>query len=246
LGIADGHNVVAPVCDVTEGLEPHYSGHGHWYRLDGVNQNSETMQWVFKEPMILPAKEYKLWYNEDLTGGTEGDNRGSACYDVEVHEAEACNQFAPLQFNKVCTSARGDKPGKITLPADTCVTEIDIYWISGSVSCGGASRSSHFGCDDLEGLVWTAAGSKTLLMPLESNTVGVTKTNHGHAHWYHMEGVSRSSRLLEMKLKPEIGALKLSGDLNLWYNEDLTGGTEGDNVGTACYEVAVHRAETCK
>merc|ERR1719313_1606916 len=39
--------------------------------------------------------------------------------------------------------------------------------------------------------------------------------------------------------------LQVSGALDLWYNEDLTGWTEGDNSGTACYEISVHRSTSC-
>jgi len=182
--------------------------------------------------------------HEDLTGGTEGDNHGHACYDVVMQKGQTCNVLAPLQFGNVCTSAKGGQHGAINLPVDTCVTEIDIYYISGHVSCNGAGGASNFGCGaDGIGLVWTKGGTNEIIMPHQNQVIGMTKTDHSHAHWYRMQGVTQTTRTLPMKLS---GApIKVSGELDLWYNEDLTGGTESDNDGTACYEVAVHRALSC-
>jgi len=161
LVITDEGKVTAPVFDTTNGMTPHYSNLAHWYKMDGVNKNSDSMDWVFKEPVQFLAKEYKLWYNEDLTGGTESDNRGQACYDVVMHTSDSCSALAPLQFGNVCTSAKGDAHGTINLPQDTCVTAIDIYFIQGSVSCSGDGGHSNFGCgNDLMGLVWTEGGKK--------------------------------------------------------------------------------------
>lgn len=245
LVLADGAQVTAPVFDSTAGMTPHYSGHAHWYRMDGVSKNSDKMTWTFHQPALFESKEYKLWYNEDLTGGTEGDNRGDACYSVAMTTADTCTALAPLQFRSVCTSARGNAHGSIELPADTCVTEIAIHHINGWVSCAGSGAQSNFGCGaNLMGLVWTQSGSSDVIMPKAGQVEGIRRTGHGHAHWYHMDGVSKNTRTLSMKM---LGgrAMKVSGGLNLWYNEDLTGGTEGDNAGRACYEVAVHRARDC-
>jgi hypothetical protein len=247
LVITDESRVTAPVFGATNGFTPSYSSHAHWYTLSGVSHDSETMDWVFKEPFRFAAKEYKLWYNEDLTGGTEGDNRGEACYDVVVHESEsACAALAPLQFANVCVSAKGDAHGTIDLPQDTCVTGIDVYFISGSVSCAGSGGRSNFGCGtDLVGLVWTEDGKTEVVMPRQDQVDGMTQTTHSHAHWYTMSGVGKDTRTLPMRLKSGVAPLKVSGKFDLWYNEDLTGGTESDNDGTACYEVAVHRALSC-
>jgi len=86
---------------------------------------------------------------------------------------------------------------------------------------------------------------KEVIMPKEDQVDGMTRESHAHAHWYKMNGVGKTTRTLPMKLKSGMAPLKVSGELDLWYNEDLTGGTESDNAGTACYEVAVHRALSC-
>jgi len=257
LVLGDGGAVTAPVFGTTAGMTPHFSGHAHWYKMDGVKGDSSAMHWVFNQPVMLPGsgaygnKEYKLWYNEDLTGGTEGDNRGEACYDVKMETAETCHILAPLQFGQVCTSAQHGQHGTINLPSGTCVTQIDLHHINGHVSCYGGKNGegsggeSNFGCStDLIGMVWTNADQNEVIMPT-TDVEGLTRTGHGHAHWYHMAGVGTTTRTLTMKLKAGVRPLKVHGALDLWYNEDLTGGTESDNHGRACYEVAVHRALHC-
>jgi hypothetical protein len=254
LVIQDGNDALtAPVYDVTVGMTPKYAwgAHAHWYTMDGVHGKSEQMAWIFREPYVFAAKEYKLWYNEDLTGWTEGDNRGEACYDVafDVNDDGECGQLAPLQFRNVCTAARGEGHGRtLTLPTDTCITEIAVHHISGWVSCVGAGNHgarSHFGCStNLVGLVWTKGNDRNVIMPT-NQVEGFTRTGHNHAHWYTMAGVNaKTSRTLSMKLKAGVKPLKVSS-LDLWYNEDLSGGTESDNSGRACYEVSVHRALSC-
>jgi hypothetical protein len=250
LVLGDGGAVTAPVFGTTAGMTPHFSGHAHWYKMDGVTGDSSTMHWIFNQPVMLGggayAGEYRLWYNEDLTGGTEGDNRGEACYDVKMETTESCNALAPLQFGQVCASALGDGHATINLPADTCVTQIDLHHINGHVSCTSSEvHFSNFGCStNLVGMVFTPRGAKNVVMPT-TDVEGLTRTGHGHAHWYHMEGVGQRTRTLSMKLKAGVKPMKVSNGLDLWYNEDLTGGTEGDNDGRACYEVAVHRALHC-
>jgi hypothetical protein len=249
LVIADGTEVVAPVFDSVEGLKPHYYKHAHWYRLPGVGRDSTSMEWRFTEPVVFNANNYKLWYNEDLTGGTEGDNRGGACYDVVVHKSESCNALAPLQFRNICLSAKGGKHDSISLPVGTCITEVAIHHISGWVACASNGNNhghrSNFGCgQNLIGLVWTEHDKKEVVMPKAGQVEGIQRTGHGHAHWYHMDGVDKNTRTLSMKIEGSPLKTK-SKTYDLWYNEDLTGGTERDNGGTACYEVAVHRALSC-
>lgn len=253
-----GYPLTAPVFDSVVGMTPvtAWNHIAHWYRMDGVDGNSKEMSWTFQEPYVFHGsrhghgqhanREYRLWYAEDLTGGTESDNRGRACYDVEMETADKCHALAPLQYNNVCTSAAGNNHGTIALPhGDTCVTEIAVHHVSGYVSCREAdSGKSNYGCDaNSIGLVWTMGGQKDVLMPHAGQVDGVTGGGSGHAHWYKMDGVDKSSPTLSMKLTK--GPLKLSGSLDLWYNEDLSGGTESDNHGTACYEVSVHRALSC-
>lgn len=256
LVLASGAQVTAPVFDSTVGMTPHYAAHAHWYDMDGVDGDSTAMAWTFEEPVVFAGShhhdgvgQYKLWYNEDLTGGTESDNGGRACYDLAMEPAESCHALAPLQFSNICTSAATTHASRtIDLPADTCVTEIGIHWISGEVNCRHeATGLSHFGCDNnMVGLVWTAHADSQIIMPKEGQVKGVRRTDHTQAHWYTMDqrgfGGGRdmhSARTLSMKLNTP---LKVPGSLDLWYNEDLTDWTIADNSGTACYEVSVHRA----
>jgi len=261
LVLASGPQITAPVFDTIVGMTPHYHAGSHWYNMDGVDGDSTSMAWTFKEPVVFGSShhhgvgEYKLWYNEDLSDYTEHDNSGRACYDMTMEPADNChNALAPLQFSDICASAANTHHSRtIDLPAGTCVTEIGIHWISGHVNCRKASTGeSNFGCDDnMVGLVWTEHNGKDVIMPKEGQVRGVRRTDHTdeQAHWYTMDqrgfGEGRdmgSARTLSLKLNTP---LKVSGALDLWYNEDITDWTIHDNSGTACYEVSVHRALSC-
>lgn len=258
--LAEGYNnrvVTAPVFNTAVGMTPHYHHkHAHWYAMDGVTEASEQMTWTFVQPYQFSTGSYKLWYNEDMTGGTEGDNAGSACYDVAFEPSPSCNEIAPLQFSNICVGAAGDAPGTIQVPAGTCVSEITMHHIGGHLNCRGATTGqSFFGCDGANGglnMVVAPHGERSVLFPKAHGpgvVKGYTKFGHGRPdHWYSNEGMTDADGLLRNKetLKLELqDAMKVSGALDIWYGEDLTGWTEGDNSGQACYEVAVHRAVSC-
>jgi hypothetical protein len=260
LVMADGKRVVAPIAGATKGLSSHYYEHAHWYRLPNVGRNSQVMSWKFTEPYLVNKGDYHLWYHEDLSGGTEGDNSGEACYDVTMHKKELsnmCSARAPVMYHKVCVGATDEaraaleaskKFPTIHLPEDTCVRKIDITKTSGWVSChhDGADRISNFGCGtDYVGLVITKGVEKNnnnIVVPHESNTHGMTRTSHADAHWYKMSGVGQNTRTLTFDLKQQ---QKWSGDYTLWYAEQLSGWTEEDNAGQACYDVTIHRGTSC-
>lgn len=257
LVISDGNQVTAPVFDTVNGLAPYYDwNHAHWYKLNGVSKDSESMEWVFNQPLTFKANHYKLWYNEDFTGAStdhfEADNYGRACYDITFEKDPTCNAMAPLQFHDVCVEAKSEMHATITLPADTCVTEISLYWVKEEIKCHG-SGGSHFGCDHKIGLVWTKGGEREVILPKEGQVQGFQPEQDEQErsrHWYTMAGMNvggfdSADRILSMKLNEGLPPLKLSGDLNLWYGEDLANDTEDDNDGRACYEVAVHRTLTC-
>ena len=43
------------------------------------------MTWKVEGKVSLGAGEYELWYSEDLSNGTESDNSGTACYDLNIN-----------------------------------------------------------------------------------------------------------------------------------------------------------------
>jgi len=229
LVLAEDHAVTAPVFETVAGLTVTSHTHAHWYKMDGVSGHTEQMAWTFLEPMKFAAgSHYKLWYNEDLTGGTESDNHGKACYDVAFEPAETCNDMAPLQFHNVCAGARDEQHGAIDLPAGTCVKEITMNHMSGYVSCRGASHgNSNFGCDAdaAIAMVWTQKDQRNIIIDGRSSN-----------------SLSANKKTLHMHLsQPK----KVSGPLDLWYSEDLADASEGDNHGKSCYEIVVHRASSC-
>ena len=56
----------------------------HWYKNPGYNSLSpELVLSVFLNPISVPSNQVlRLWYGEDLTNQSEGDNGGRVCTDV--------------------------------------------------------------------------------------------------------------------------------------------------------------------
>jgi hypothetical protein len=122
----------------------------------------------------------------------------------------------------------------------TLVSKIVIQHLSGRVSCNGKGGMSNFGCgNNLVALLLTQ--SKRQVLP-SNNVHGYKKTAHRHSHWYTLSGVSKNSKTMTWRLK-NTQMLK-AGTYQLWYNEDLSNGTEGDNRGTAKYKVTVFGASS--
>lgn len=152
-----------------------------------------------------------------------------------------------LQFRNVCVSAKGDQHGTINLEAGTCVNEIVIHYVDGHVGCRGSRSASNFGCfKNKVGLVWTDKDETTVIMPKTGQVKDVRRKKN--KHWYEMldsHGQPRKMRDVQTLHMRLVEPLKVRGPLDLWYNEDLTGHTEADNEGTACYDIDVHRALSC-
>jgi len=167
----------------------------------------------------------------------------------ELPACSPCAQFTPVDppkpvnvgpftFTDVCVSAAGDQHGTIAVPAGACINEIQFHHVKGQVSCNGQSHSN-WGCRDMIALVITEKDQKEIVWPHEKQVEGMKSKNHKKAHWYYQNGVGKDTPTMVQKLKEGATPYKAQGDLDVWYNEDLSGHTESDNTGTACYTVDV-------
>lgn len=80
-----------------------FVGHDHadWYTIDGYEKSSTGLVLELNDRhddvdrdggVFLPRGTYRLWYHEDLTGGTEGDNSGVACYHLDFSLCQGTQQ----------------------------------------------------------------------------------------------------------------------------------------------------------
>jgi hypothetical protein len=155
-----------------------------------------------------------------------------------------CEKILIMTTANVCLGARDESNAEIQVTAGMCIEEIQITHKSGSVSCAGPHHAANFGCFDLIALAITQHGSRSVLGPLDG-TEGYRHAGHSHGHWYYMSGVNRNTPQVKFKFGTPI---KAEGELlDLWYGEDLTDESEGDNWGQACYDVKVipTAAEAC-
>lgn len=130
-----------------------------------------------------------------------------------------------------------------------------------------ASGDSHFGCDrDLIGLVLAkknAADEYDVVFPKPvratqgegesgcdgnancqwnvNNIDGYSFGGYNSGDWYRIESYTARSThpVLNLNLNPEGdgGVFLTKGTYRLWFHEDLTGATEHDNSGVACYNL---------
>ena len=143
-------------------------------------------------------------------------------------------------FSNLRVSAARNRPATFTLKTDILASSVVIQHMGGQVSCSGSGGYSNFGCgNNLIALLLTQ--SKRQVLP-STNVKGYKKTSHRHAHWYTLSGVSRRSKTMKWQLNK--AQMLKAGTYQLWYNEDLTGGTESDNRGTAIYKVTITGSRT--
>merc|ERR1719162_1126988 len=95
--------------------------------MAGINGASTMMEWDLKEPLTLDSGKYELWYNEDMTSGTEADNfAGHACYDVEFsgfvgHHSNKCHSLSQVEIE-------ADTPGWDNNYGYTCSSYASKGW----------------------------------------------------------------------------------------------------------------------
>lgn len=135
-----------------------------------------------------------------------------------------------------------------------CFTRLRITYLSGHVSCRNrASGRSFFGCDeDSLGLHLAKLGdngkydfafprddrtNKTNKDYNEQKIYGYKSMNKGHAPWYKLNQYNPRDEIMELRQAGKTTKYHLHGQYKLVYNEVLTGGTEGDNSGVACYHL---------
>lgn len=140
-----------------------------------------------------------------------------------------------------------------------CFNKLWIGYLAGYLNCRGpAHGKSHFGCDqDSIGLTlakkngdeWNVVFPKAVKDDANADANKQWNTdniegyefmeNLNHADWYKLSGYTGSENGMVLKINDsgDGGVFLPKGTYRLWYHEDLTGGTEGDNSGVACYHL---------
>jgi len=157
---------------------------------------------------------------------------------------EACEkkEKPPVVIENKCLGARDN--AFVTIPAKKgkCYSEVKLTHKSGQVSCAGPTWMANFGCGNGENAIVLVqhgtpsgkASQQKVLAPVDG-TEGYSHSGRGHGHWYHMEGIGKTSPVMTWKLGSPIQADDDAFDL--WFSEDLTDESESDNMGEVCYDV---------
>jgi hypothetical protein len=196
-------------------------------------------------PPTAPACEYKClpgdrkweWDSAYRNCRTCRRYATKAACETALAESGHCGATSTVSetFSNLRVSAARNRPATFTLKTDILASSVVIQHLGGQVSCSGSGGYSNFGCgNNLIALLLTQ--SKRRVLP-STNVKGYKKTSHRHAHWYTLSGVSRRSKTMKWQLNK--AQMLKAGTYQLWYNEDLTGGTESDNRGTAVYKVTI-------
>jgi hypothetical protein len=201
-------------------------------------------------PPTAPACEYKClpgdrkweWDSAYRNCRTCRRYATKAACETALAESGHCGATSTVSetFSNLRVSAARNRPATFTLKTDILASSVVIQHLGGQVSCSGSGGYSNFGCgNNLIALLLTQ--SKRRVLP-STNVKGYKKTSHRHAHWYTLSGVSRRSKTMKWQLNK--AQMLKAGTYQLWYNEDLTGGTESDNRGTAVYKVTITGSRT--
>ena len=99
-------------------------------------------------------------------------------------------------------------------------------------------RRSHWGCNPFHSDI------STFLTDCNNNVVGPKYKTVIHKAWYRLQGYTSSSPFLVFPMTDgranQRYIVRHTAQLRLWYGEDLTHHTEGDNAGRTCADVYVY------
>jgi hypothetical protein len=91
-------------------------GHADWYTVSGYTGDENNLQLKLKEDgeggFFLPKGDYRLWYHEDLTEGTENDNSGVACYHLDFELCQGTHQSSWSISEALLSRPRGHPGGR--------------------------------------------------------------------------------------------------------------------------------------
>ena len=73
----------------------------HWYTIDGIDNSSPKLVWDLNSPLELQSGLYKIWYCEDLSNWTLGDNNGVAKYKMKILSTKITKKSGCDILNKI-------------------------------------------------------------------------------------------------------------------------------------------------
>ncbi|XP_044180473.1 uncharacterized protein LOC122961737 [Acropora millepora] len=142
----------------------------------------------------------------------------------------------------VCFGAKGDSYGWFTAPINGSLVAVKLVHRFGYVSCQvndgenwsfwGCGEYKHKGLNRLIDTVITDDHNRILMPPTQF------EKNIDYLKWYKIPGYnSQSPEIVLSRFSPT--SVYRGKRLRLWYREDLTNLTEGDNGGKVCCKVYV-------
>lgn len=78
----------------------------HWYKINNITNTSNKLIWDLKSPIELSSGLYKIWYCEDLSNYTLGDNSGSVSYKMKVTGSKQVKKSACEILNKIANQPK--------------------------------------------------------------------------------------------------------------------------------------------
>ena len=140
----------------------------------------------------------------------------------------------------MCFGTRDTQMGKFKVPVDGKMGGVRLVHLYGYVSCHtpGNLPWSPWGCgygvDKEINAVITNDKNQLLLPPAE-----FLSAHHPQGKWHKIPGYNSLMPVIELKVFKDPINVSAGQQLRLWYGEDLTNWTEGDNGGRTCADVFI-------
>jgi len=156
------------------------------------------------------------------------------CAGALVQYAKCFLQACPdpdgwkLQQSNVCFGARDNQFGAFTMKQSGTLVGIKLVHKSGFVACkSGAARKSNWGC----------GGGPVSIAVTDDEDAMIFPDKAGRGGWITVLGYNSKSKDLVLNKPAKPFSVDAGTEMKLWYGEDFTDSTEGDNSGRSCADV---------
>ena len=140
-----------------------------------------------------------------------------------------------INTDPVCFGARDDSYGAFNIRESGVIHTFKLVHRSGSVRCTPNYPPSYWGCDH------PSLGDTKLLTVItfknRSPLLLADYRKKGCSYSYKIEGVGVNETELRFNNLPSPISVSAGKEFQIWYGEDLTNCSEGDNSGQTCADV---------
>ena len=139
-----------------------------------------------------------------------------------------------INTGPVCFGARDDSYGAFNITESGVIRTFKLVHLSGSIRCNHVDPPCYWGCDN----PWFGDTRLQTVLTFKNRSALLLadyRKNCGHS--YKIEGVGVNETELRFNNLPSPISVSVGDEFQIWYGQDLTYCSEGNNSGQTCADV---------